>query len=114
MLFVAATTGKTAAMDVHQNGQFIAFLGGLGSEDVQKQAILVIGVSLAFAELVVVEVFLFVQLFVIECPRLIGAVGMVMPSSARYLPILLVDLSSKVSWPKSLWSQSALISSHLA
>ena len=68
MLFVAAAAGESTAMDIHQNGQLIAFTGGVGGEDVQKQAVFVVGIGLALAELIVIENLLQVLFFIVKGP----------------------------------------------
>ena len=75
VLLMAAAAGKTAAMDVHQNGQFVALTGISGRPDIQKQAVLAVGVGFTLAELIVVEDLLEVLFLVIEGAGLIGAVA---------------------------------------
>ena len=75
MLFVTAAAGEAAAVDVDQNGQIIPLLGSFGDENVQKQAILAVGIRLALPKLVVVEDLLEILFLVVEGAGLVGAVS---------------------------------------
>ena len=86
MLFVAAATGKTAAVDVDEHRQLVALFGCFRRKNIQEQAVLVIKIGFALAELVVIEELLFILFLVVKGPGLIGT-GTVLRGFVNALPM---------------------------
>ena len=86
VLFVSAAAGEATAVDIDEYRQFVAFLGGIGGEDVQEQTVLAVGVNITLAELIVIEDLFQVLFLVVERAWLVGA-GTVLSGIIYAIPV---------------------------
>ena len=86
MLFVCAAAGEAAAVDIDEHRQLVAFLGGIGCEDIQEQTVLAVGVNITLAELMIIEDLFQILFLIVERAGLIGA-GTVLAGIVYAIPV---------------------------